>query len=431
MVSLTLFWLVCVLPTAGILAWTLAVKLPWHVRAEAQHLGWRLGLHVTLGAVAHLRPGVTVYEGLELADPATGHVAVRCPRLEATWETGADVEGRSRPFLVLRAAAMEVDAGQSEELHRLLDRLLACRVGWSDACARLEATRVRLSGGAPVAGLAAFQGRLESLAKGTWAGVAFRCDGANDGQRVSICFSRDRQTPSPVLHVDLNTGNGDVPCALIALGWSGLGALGSECQFCGEIQADVSGGSWDGQVRGHFSGVDLDGLVTRRFPHVLSGLGQVFLDQLEFRGGRIEKASGWVVAMHGGSISRSLIESAARWLSLEVPADFRPEPVQPFAQLGFRFAIEAGQLQLQGRCPLDSPRGSTLVLGQGGPILDAPRPGPVPLASLVQALAPPGAVQVSAAPQSAWLLDRLALVSSPDADLAENRATPRSGDTRR
>jgi hypothetical protein len=428
---LTLFWLVCVLPTAGILVWTLALRLPWHVRAESQRLGWRLGLRVALGSVSHPRPGATVYEGLELADPATGRVVARCPRLEATWETTADVEGRDRPFLVLRTAAMEVDVGQPDELHRLLDRLLAGRTGWSDACARLEATRVTLSGGSPVAGLAAFQARLESLAKGIWAGVAFRCDGATEGQLASVCFSRDRQTPEPVLHVDLNTGNGDVPCALIALGWNGLAALGSECQFRGEIQADVSGGSWNGQVRGHFSGVDLDGLVTRRFPHVLSGSGQVFLDQMEFRDGRIEKASGWLVAMHGGSISRSLIESASQWLSLEVPVSLRPEPVQPFAQLGFRFAIEAGQLQLQGRCPLDSPRGSTLVLGPGGPILDAPRPRPVALASLVQTLAPPGSVQVAAAPQSAWLLERLALASSPDAQVAENRNAARSGDDAR
>ncbi len=426
-IALALFSLLCVAPTVGVLAWALAARSPWHARSEAQRLGWRLGLSVSLSAVKHPRPGVTVYEGLELADPATGRVVIRCPRLEARWEPDVDQEKQKRDFLVLRSFGAVVDTGESEELHRLLDRLLACRVGWPGAFVRWDESEITLRGNVAPTKLAGFRGRVESLSKGTWAGLAFRCEDAKQGKLASICFSRDRQAPSPVLHVNLTTGEASVPCALLALGWGELATLGPQSQFCGEITADLADGTWDGQVRGHFSGVDLDGLVTRRFPHTLSGSGQIFLDHSEFRRGRIEKAAGWLVAIHGGSISRSLLESAARALSLEAPTGAGPEPIQAFEQLGFWFAIDAGELQLQGRCPLESQQGTALVLGRNGLLLDAPRPQPLPAAALVQALVPQGPVQVAAAPQAEWLLERLALAPGPAEEPAAARSAQRPG----
>ena len=46
--------------------------------AEAQRLGWQLGMKVSIDAVAHPRPGVVRYEGLVLANPETGEEVAHC-----------------------------------------------------------------------------------------------------------------------------------------------------------------------------------------------------------------------------------------------------------------------------------------------------------------------------------------------------------------
>ena len=86
-ITLILFAVLCVVPTLVVAAWGVSRHLPWHVRAEAQRLGWQLGMKVSIGAVEHPRPGVVRYEGLVLANPETGKEVARCRVLEATWGT--------------------------------------------------------------------------------------------------------------------------------------------------------------------------------------------------------------------------------------------------------------------------------------------------------------------------------------------------------
>ncbi len=248
-----------------------------------------------------------------------------------------------------------------------------------------------------------------SLARGTGAGLAFPSD-APGGRLATVCFSRDQQSAASGLHVRVETGQGAVACALLALGWPEFGLWGPQARFSGTIEAEHTAGAWDGEVAGHFSGVDLDRLVTQRFRWTLSGTAQVFVDQARIRRSRLQQAAGWVVVTQGGAISRALLERAAEHLGMAVPSQTTPEPIQPFEQLGFWFALEEGNIRIQGRCPLDRADGTSVIVGRQGPLLAGTEPKPLPLVQLARMVAPAGVTEVPISAETAWLVERVELV---------------------
>lgn len=408
-VHLVLFALLCLVPTAGVLGLAVWLRTPWYAAGHAERLGLRLGLQVTLEAIRHPRPGLMVYEGLELREPATRQPILRCARLEARWQDDLDFTRQRRRFLTLKSSAVEVFAEQRSEWARLLDRLLAGRLGWPEACIQLEAAEVVLAGQSTLPKLTGVKGRFESLARGTWAGLAFPPDEATE-RLATVCVSRDRQSPGSSLHVRVETGQGAVPCPLLALGWTELGLWGPQARFAGTIEVDSTAGRWDGQLTGHFSDVDLDLLVTQRYRWTLSGKAQVFVDQARIRRSRLEKAAGWVVVTQGGVVSRPLLELAAQHLDMALSAQASAEPIQPFTQLGFWFALEEGTLRIQGRCPLDRADGTAVLLGRQGPLLVGATPKALPLAQLARVVAPPGVTEVPLSADTAWLVERVVLL---------------------
>ncbi len=418
---LALFALVGLVPTAGLLGWAAWVHSPWYAAGHAERLAWRLGLEVVLDRVRHPRPGVTIYEGLELREPANGQPLVRCQRLEARWQLDADFAKQTRRFLVLKAPGIEVFPLHRAEWSGLLDRLLACRLGWPEACVQLEAAEVTLAGQPNWPKLAGVQARFESLPRGTWVGVAFP-SGEASGRLATISFSRQRQSAGSGLHVRLDTGQGEVPCRLLALGWPELAACGPQARFAGTVEADHTAGAWEAQVAGHFADVDLEGLVTQRFSWTLSGKAQVFLDQARIRRSRLEQATGWVVMTRGGAVSRALLEAAGQHLAMTLSTHVTAEPIQPFEQLGFWFAIDQGQIRIRGRCPLDRPDGTAVVLGRQGPLLVGSDSNPLPLAQVARLFAPAEVVELPISAETAWLVERVAVIPKRPAVASQPQA---------
>lgn len=413
-VHVVLFGLLCLVPTAAVVGWAAWLRLPWYAADQAERLGLCLGLKVNLEGIRHPRPGLTVYEGLELCEPATGRPILRCARLEARWQDDMDFARQRRRFLMLQAPGVEVFAEQREEWPRLLDRLLAGRLGWSEACVQFAAAEVVISGQPSLPKLAGVLGRFESLARGTWAGLAFPSDDPA-GRLATVCFSRERQSQGSGLHVRVDTGQGAVACPLLALGWGGLALFGPQARFAGTIEAERTAGAWDGQVAGHFSNVDLDVLVTQRFRWTLSGKAQLFLDQARVRRSRLQQAAGWVVVTQGGTVSRGLLELAAEHLGMAIPNQISAEPIQPFEQLGFWFALEEGKIRIQGRCPLDRADGTSVILGRQGPLLAGGEPKPLPLVQLARVVAPAGVTQLPLSAETVWLVERVELVAESPA----------------
>ncbi len=73
------FFAFCVLPTCAVLVWCITLALPSYRLAHERAISTRLGWHATLKRASTPRPGVLLYEWLELTDPDTGQLLARLP----------------------------------------------------------------------------------------------------------------------------------------------------------------------------------------------------------------------------------------------------------------------------------------------------------------------------------------------------------------
>jgi hypothetical protein len=271
----------------------------------------------------------------------------------------------------------------------------------------MTAPEVTLRHGETPWSLTDLEGKIERLAGGSRADFAFRLAGVETLKPVQLRIERSHRIEPPATGGGLYTGEGALPCSLIALGFPELAALGPESQFHGYLWISQSPEGWGGEVAGQFTQVDLARLLADHLPRTLSGTATVNVEQALFQRGRLQEATG-LLAAGPGVIRRSLIDAAADRMGLErtAPLD-RPDDLVPYDWLAVSFQVDSSGLQLRGECP---PGGSGAVLvGRHDPLLREPRVQPVPLAALLQTLAPEAEAQVPATPQTDWLLRRLPL----------------------
>jgi hypothetical protein len=401
-IALTALVVLALPPTVIVLAYGIVWRLPQHVQAEAEQLGDRIGMKVSMKAIRHLRPGLVRYEGLELLNPESGRSVVRCGTLQTGWDQIADAQGHQQPALVLSATDSEIDTAQVEQLWRMADRLF---LGRADgplevrlACGDLQ---LRLGESRQILRQAELAVTTDSL--GTRAELRFRLPGGDASAPVRLRVARDRRTQPPLTRFDLNTGGAAMPCWLLATGLPSFNGLGAESRYCGVLWAALLPQGWEGGLKGRFSRLDLDRLVTDRFPHKLSGLAEVAIRQAEFHQGRLVKLDGSINA-GPGVVSRSLIDDSAQFLRLPAATDpGMVVPELPYQTLAASFVIDNRGLQLHGLC---QPEGSKVILA--GPyrwIVGEPDVQPQPLAGLLQTLIPVQHIRVPAGAD--WLFDRL------------------------
>ena len=405
-VCLAAFFFLCLVPTAIVLACGIAWQLPSHAQAEAGRLSQRLGQKVSIRRVRHLRPGTVVYEGLELADPETSQPLLRCPRLEVRWETATEANQPRRKRLALVASQASIEAADLKPLWPLVHGALTGRLACFESPMRVTAGEVTLRQGEAPLTLTDLEGKLERLSGGSRADVFFRLAGFETPRPVHVRIERSHRAEPPATGGGLDTGKGALPCSLVGLGFPELEALGPESRFCGYLWISHSPQGWAGDLAGQFTGVDLDRLLADHFPRTLSGTATANVRAL-FRQGRLEEATG-ALAAGPGMISRSLIDTAADRLGMGPAAPLSgPEDFVPYDRMAVSFRVDSAGLQLRGECP---PAGSGAVLvGRYNLLLGEPTVQPVPLAAVLQALAPQYEVLVPATRQTDWLIRRLPL----------------------
>ncbi len=399
------FVLLCVVPTVLVAVWCIARNMPGHVPAEARRLSRELGLDVSLDGLRHLRPGVVLYEGLELADPETDATVLRCRLLEATRKHTTDQQGKRKSLLVLVAWQPELQAAGFDRLGQLLGRTLQRQTGRPDVDVQLTAGEVTLRAGENSQTLTELQGSIETLPAGTQAQLSFRLAGTDMPEPMRIRIARNRQTTPPATGFELDTGGTAIPCSLLAMGLKALRPLGPRSRLRGYIWANQTPDGWDAEVTGELFDVDLGRLVTEWFPHKLSGTGQVMIQSARFRAGRLVMASG-ILTAGPGVISRSLINAAVGQLKL-VPGMEPPMPggLVPYEQLALVFILDAQGLTLYGRCTATAP--GTILADRNGRLLGEPASQPQPVVALLQTLVPRSEVQVPATRQTDWLMRHL------------------------
>lgn len=407
------FFVTCLVPTAIVLAYGVAWHLPGHARQASQRLSGVLGLKVSLQTVEHLRPGVVRYEGLQLTDTETQKVVFRCRRVEISTQTIADEKAGSRECLVLAATEPSLEAEGLKHAWRLLQDLLARRIGDPTVDVRLSADRLIFPTQAAQQAVADLRGWLRTSGEAPGADVTFRLPEAEASQRITLRIvrstaqdagSQDRPLPGTVAIVQ--TGTTPLPCSLLTavLPWTEP-LLPS--QFRGSFAVAETADGWEGGLEGEFQNVDLQRLFAGRFSHTLTGPAHVSIERAQFRQGRLQQATGAIVA-GPGDVSRSLLDATSQQLGLVRGPDANPtRGLLPYQKLGLWFSLDDRGLTLRGLCP---PQDSGVILADHyGPLVSQPEWQPQPVAALVRALVSPSDSQVPATRETDGLLRCLPL----------------------
>ncbi len=399
---LAAFAVLCVLPTALVGGWCISRHLPGRLQVEADELGRQLGMCVKLSGFQHLRPGSVLYEGLELTAPETGQLILRCRLLEISRQRETDQQGQCRTVLVLSAAQPELEAAAIHHVWQCLQRTMEGSYGPLEADLRLSPTDVTLRAGDRWQTVTDVEASLETLPGGPRAEARFRLAGNGTPQPVAIRILRNRQVSPPMSRFELDTGGGQLPCNVLALGLEELEALGPRCGFRGCIWAGETPQGWEGEVTGRLANFDFGRLVSEHFPHKLSGTGDVLIESARFCRGRLEEATASVTA-GPGTMDRSLLSAAVERLGLRPGNELLScgERVS-YRQLAFFVILDAQGLLLRGRC---DETGTILSDGRNRLLGESSQPRPV--AAFVQTLVPQSAVQVPGSRQTDWLLRHL------------------------
>jgi hypothetical protein len=406
------FFLFCVAPTLGAAAWCAMRHMPWTAVEEAKALGRQLGLEVRLAGLKNLRPGVVLYEDFELADPETGQCLFHSRQLEVQWTTTTDGSGGGKPAIALIASQPEIESAGLRQLGSLLQRAMQGQTGRPAADLKVSAKELTLRAGTNSQTFTGVEGCLDNPPGGVQAIVSFRIPGIDMPEPIKIRAVRNRQTSPPASGFELSTGDGCLPCDLLAAGLPELGELGSRCRFRGYIYANQDSGrqgidKWSGEVIGQLLGVDLDRLVTDHFPHKLSGAADVTIQSARFSHGRLEQATSTILA-GPGVVSRSLLQATVKHLQFKSGADLDLLGDQvPYDRMALDLFMDGQGLRIAGQCA--SANSGIVMTDRRLCLLAAPDARSRPVAAFIQTLVPESMVQVPATDQTDWLVAHLPL----------------------
>ena len=415
------FFLLCLVPTALVVGWAVAWRLPSHVRGEARRIGHQMGFDVSLGSVEHLRPGAVRLLDVTIRDCEERQTVFVCRRLDAEMKTRTDRRGVAQRVLFLEAKTLSVGVEQLPALGKLVRRLLELRAGNMDIDLNLGIGRVDLVSETDKhviqMTITEIEGGLRTVESGTKARLDFRVADQSMIERASITLSRNRDIRPPCEEFELCTGGAAFPCDMLAQAIAPMRSLGDESRFQGYIHAKRTLEGWQGTIRPagpayppcEFLDVELDRLVTDRFAHTLSGTVNIAVYQADFREGRLQTLEGCVVG-GPGRISSSLLSAAVEHLSLQpgIQSFARDELVDyDRLEFGFWLGPEHG-LTLARRDWKEKPGQPILSSRQGFLLGQTTRFCSV--LGLVRAMVPDVAIHVPATPQANQLASYLPVI---------------------
>lgn len=394
------FLTACVLPTALVGIWIVWPKstAQWETRLSHQ-----IGLNVEVNEVVYPRPNVTRLLDVRLRDPEMGEVA-QAPRIEVT---------HTRHGLFVEIPRANLRRSQLHRIQEVLDqRILRQRtVGRTSLSIRAQAVSFTDTSSAevPLPGFADLQCRLARTQQGARMTLSLLTPDENRQGPVEIVVERlSRDGGQPKTRWFLET-NGPLPCGLLRGQIAAVAALGSRCHFDGLVWAERNGETWSADAEGRLTQLDLDQLVSQRFPHTLRGMATIECKRVQVRDSRLVAAAGTVHSL-GGQVSGTLLEAAAHHLQLRRPA-VPTLPLITFRQLHAGFLVEVGSLSVRGHC--DS-QGTMLTDGSGQPLLvESSRPT-VGIWALVRTLVPASEVHVPFTQETTALLSMFPLPAAAD-----------------
>ena len=397
------FVLFCILPTTVVAGWIVKLRTiePAASKAEwERELTSRLGLDVQIGDVAYPAADIARLSAVKLIDPASELAVAEAAVIEvAKTSSGWTVD----------AAGFALEARSLRALWRTINqRLLASQ---KQINVRWLPRHVLLKHGSATGQTL---GQLTAAVKGDEAGnrceLQFQLPGKGQASEpIRIVVTRASGQRPGAWQWRLDTGGHSVPCSLLTDLWPELAGLGHECEFRGDAVVSNDAADLQIEMSGSFVNVDLDALVTERFPHQLSGTGNITIERAVFTGGKLTEVRGTLSAEQG-IISPSLLAATAEHLAVQASpdvADIASAKPVAFSKLAIGFELSGAWLSLAGQADPEQP-GALLIAG-GRPLLTATNDHAVTSAGLLRTLLPDSQHQVPATRQTAALVRLLPL----------------------
>ncbi|HKD35665.1 MAG TPA: hypothetical protein VKB78_02665, partial [Pirellulales bacterium] len=312
---------------------------------------------MSLAGVTYPRPGVSLYNGVEVADPETSAPLARMRFLEVAENSSATAIVPSQPV---------IDAAQLGRIWQAVsERLRQAESGQPPIRLAAREATLEWSNGSAGGGdsqtitdvLVELLVKSENGREST-ATVNFRLAGGEAAEPVRLRYSRraeqDQKTaksPNNVItRLELDTGGASIPLSMLAIPFGIVNRLGSGAKFRGSLWASDSGDGWNGELTGVFTDIDLQTAITEQFPHHLDGTATLTIARGRFYRGRLEEARGSFAAREG-VIGQSLLSAAARHLQLAGTAGGASnDALVRFDQMAFSFEVDSSGLVIHGQC---------------------------------------------------------------------------------
>jgi hypothetical protein len=389
----------CVLPTLATGLTALVLHSPPYRahRAAAWHAGWSvlLGLDVASADCESAGPGQWIVRNLELRDPAS-HVWLARVR---TVQVARTADGYQ-----VRLGQPQVHARHVERLAMLLHEHVLRRGVSFASPVHLAAGSLEWVGQSTSESVFELRCVLESAASGTEMLLEFRAADTGPEDRVRLRLVHNRQLDPPGTGWELHTGAASLPCSLARSWLPSLARLGEACTFQGSLWCEQQPAGWDGQLHGTLRSVELDELVTRQFPHKLSGIAELTLDECRLENGRITHVQGELQCAGGGVVSQSLLDAAEQAWGLTQHPRAGDAVLLRYGRLALNFSLTATQFTLT------TPDADGAVLADShGPLLSLEHPAPRSPLAILHLLVPHTDLQVPVSRETAAMIPLLPL----------------------
>jgi len=400
------FVLFCLCPTLYLAVW-IACFTPRRLSsaqtvALEEQISRQLGLDVDIGRVSFPRRSIALLEDVRLGDPETGAEVAHCRSLEAA---------QTDHGLVLLAESPQIRIESLGAVWETANRRILLRRVHLDQRVRFIARSITLVSGAgdlpPQAEtFIDFECLLEQESDRAEVALQLRREDTDLADLATFKASREKEPHGAVTRIEFNNARSTpLPCWALAEHLPAVKHLGGRAEFQGRATLSFKPSGWSGEIDGRLTQVDLESLVSRRFPHKLTGEAEIATyHSARFEDGRLIEASG-VLNSDGGVVSTGLLRAAAELFP--VSAIEPAAEVAPYDRLSIGFTISQGGLMLSGNC--DPP--GVFLRDVSGPLLVERSRQASPVVSLVRMLAPISDVQVPATQETEPLLRALPIPS--------------------
>ncbi len=385
------------LPTTALLGWVAWTRTPMHQTWQRERVLEQIheicGLEIQAVSATVRRGSGWQLDQVRWLDSESKRLVAQLPRMAWTDAGDAVHVDLTHPHL------------QGDQLDVLLQALTGHVLPQFPSDQRpivIQVDRLTIDGAESEVTLEDVRLRIENVSLSVQCTFDARLAGEADQPALQIKLVRDRRQARPTTMFQLKSLDHALPCWLLADVFEPLRCLGARAEFRGQVWGRRDARGVRGELSGQFFSLDLDQLVTERFPHKLSGQATLTLEQARVHDGRLLEAAGLLEAPVG-TVSRSLLAAAAshfEW-QLALNSSQVERPLLAYEKLKLGFLLNDSGLQLSG-----DPAGeaeSPLQVSDQPALLIGPR-RTIPIVTLLRVLVPDTRHQVPATQQTDWLL---------------------------